>query len=239
MVEKESTIDHYSSNTTRVKVWKGKKFRLAHFLVALVLLAGGLLVASYAYNQYSQSMTTNQLIGYNMLYQSGIQTLGKGLPSIPENEIVPIAQSGWHNDTDTVAGTIDFDGMALPEVFPLCIDNEWLGDYWIALTVTGGYEPHDGFIKVYQKDEKVGKIWIQWELMNPEATCCEEKIWNATFCVCEPICLDSNQYPDVGEDWNLWAQYPEIPGKDVDLKIVTFWQGCCLPDQAFVIISVQ
>lgn len=240
MVEREKTTDYYCFRTSLVKKWKGKQFRLAHFLVALVLVVGGLLMASYAYNQYSQSNVATQLIGYSLVYQNSV-TFSMGMPSVPgTDDIVPVAQKGWYNDTHTEAGTIDIIGTALPSEFPLCINNTWLANYWVAVNVTGGYTPYDSFVIVWQKGEVKGCIKITWTLMNPNASCCEPKTWNATFYVCEPICLDSDQYPSVPAPWEIDTQGNQyIPGKDVDLRIITKWLGCPLPEQAFVIISVQ
>jgi hypothetical protein len=242
VVEKEKTTDYNCSQKSLVKKWKGKQYRLAHFLVALALVVGGLLVASYAYNQYSQSNVTTQLIGYNMAYQNGL-TVGIGNPSIPRtDDIVPVAQSGWYNGTHTAAGTIDIVGENLPTEIPLCITNQWLSQYWVAVNVTGGYTPYDGSITVWQKGDRQGTIWVHWTCLNPHDCCCVPKEYKATFSICGwcPICVDSDQYPAVGAGWTINTQGNDyIPGKAIDLQLTSKWMGCYLPEQAFVIIPVQ
>ena len=254
MVEKESTVDHYSSNTTRVKVWKGKKFRLAHFLVALVLVVGGVLLASYAYNQYSQSMVTTQLIGYNMCYQNGlqangIQAHGRGMPSESGiDDFVPVLQSALEDGIDTEQGWIEVIDWYHDDPLPLCITDEVVSDWKLIVSVYGGYEPQDGAIIVHQKGpicDIEGVIDIDWT--KGLSAYCGPTVWRASFDVIDDcICLDSNQYPNVIAPECLCGPWvidtdpgTTIPDKDVEFLWCTLWSGCLLPEQSFVVISVQ
>ncbi|WXG41877.1 MAG: hypothetical protein WED07_14115 [Candidatus Freyarchaeum deiterrae] len=236
MVEKEKNTDYNCSRTSLVKKWKGKQFRLAHFLVAMLLVIGGLVVASYAYSQYSQSNVTTQLIGYNMLCQSGIQTQIKGMPSIPKiDEIVPVAQSGCVDKINTEQGTINVIGMNVPKLFPICVSNDTLASYWVAVKVYGGYVPCDGSICVIQgKEGKQGTIGIQWNEASQDVCC--TSIWNATFYVSSSFCVDSNQYPAGA---CIPDHYQTIPGKDITLCWNTCWTGCHELNQHFGLIPVQ
>ncbi|MHA1965486.1 MAG: hypothetical protein ACW97G_12990, partial [Candidatus Thorarchaeota archaeon] len=157
--------------------------------------------------------------------------------TLRELDFVMESESGCWGPMGTEQGYIMVDFYNIPDLLPLCLDNETMAGYYVDIVVYGGYEPWDGYIAVCQKDDFKGIINIAWTLMR-EAECGLD-FWRATFYVHEPISLDSNQYPDVTP---LFIDVPDdqqtIPGKDVYFGFTTFWTGC-VPgnNQDFTIIQ--
>ena len=114
-----------------------------------------------------------------------------------------------------------------------------LSDWWLRVEVKGGYTPHDSWMNVYQKGQRVVRIWLDWTFDEHHAEYCCIAYWSATFHLEEPICLDSNQYPDVWDNCWVDAEYETIPGKDVCVCFTTEWSGCEEPDQDFLVKSIS
>jgi len=159
-------------------------------------------------------------------------------------DFVMESESGCWGPLCTEQGSIDFVGDNLPDLLPLCIDNEYLAQWYVDILVFGGYKPWElgSYIDVWQKGVNQGRIFIQWTWTG-KGDCCAYDYYRATFYVLEDICLESNQYPDVAP-WTLTADdgYRTIPGKCVTFEIYTFWTGCVPgedPSQDFTIIHSQ
>jgi hypothetical protein len=149
------------------------------------------------------------------------------------NPIVSVAQNGCCC-MDTMPGEIIIDDYNLPEVLPLCLTQEILNGYSLTVNVTGGYEPIDGSITLYQKWENKGVIDVIWTNADPEVTSCVEQ-WTATFVLTDgPIILDSNQWPDGADP--CYPEYQTIPGKCVCVDYESLWQGCLELKQRFELI---
>ena len=157
-------------------------------------------------------------------------------PNLSGNKsIVSVAQKGCCC-MDTEQGEIIIDGYNLPDVLPLCITQELLNTYYLTVYVTGGYEPIDGSITLYQKCEEVGVIDVIWTNADPEVTSCLE-VWTANFVLTDgPIILDSNQWP-AGAD--PLVDNPTIPGKCVCVVWDSLWQGCTDEEQQFELIQIH
>ena len=165
------------------------------------------------------------------------------LQSLREIDFVMESESGCWGPLCTEVGTIEVVDYNIPELLPLCIDEEYLREWYVDVLVYGGYNPWDygGYIDVWQKGEYKGRIDIMWTWM-AKGECCAYDYWRATFYT-DQICLESNQYPDVAP-WDI--NYPEdqrtIPGKCVYFDIMTYWTGCVPgeePSQDFTIIQSQ
>ena len=149
-----------------------------------------------------------------------------------------VSEYCWYGCLDTVPGYIKTLGGYVDDPLPLCIDEEVVADWWMSVEVYGGYEPNCGYIDVWQKGVRVGKLFITWTEVREEAVC-TPGIWNATFSIEAPFRLDSNQYPIVDENCRVIAEHRTIPGKDVCFESMTCWQGCSEDDQKFSIISTH
>jgi hypothetical protein len=134
---------------------------------------------------------------------------------------------------DTEQGYIEIMDYYYPEVLPLCLTPEEVGTWYVSLYVVGGYELICGYVDIWQKGEPVGTIFMQWT-HEDGARCCED-YWFVTFTIPEPICLDSNQYPDVCDPFTMEQPYDTIPDKEVYFDIFTCWTGCEQPSQHFTI----
>ena len=164
--------------------------------------------------------------------------------SLGEPSFVWESESGCWGPLCTEQGWIDFYDDNLPDELPLCLDNEFLREWYVDVLVFGGYNPWEecGYIDVFQKCEYKGTINIVWTWMG-KGECCAYDYWRATFYVDDIICLESNKYPDVSP-WTI--DYPAdqetIPGKCVYFHIMTYWTGCVpgeQPSQDFTIIPTQ
>ena len=161
--------------------------------------------------------------------------------SLREPSFVWESERGEWGPLCTEKGSIDIVGYYLPyDCLPLCIDDDYLSQWYVDILVYGGYHPWDGFIDVWQKRENQGRILIDWEYVG-KGDCCAYDYWRAHFYTEARICLDSNQYPDVAP-WIIDVPDGQniIPGKEVFFCISTFWTGC-VPgnDQDFTIIPTQ
>jgi len=153
--------------------------------------------------------------------------------------LVMESESGCWGPLCTEQGKIEIVGDNLPDLLPLCIDNDYLQQWYVDILVLGGYKPWASYIDVWQKGEYKGTINIEWTWMG-KGPCCAYDYYQATFTVDRMICLESNQYPDV-YPWTLTVDdgYQTIPGKCVNFEIYTFWTGCVPgedPSQDFTII---
>jgi hypothetical protein len=138
---------------------------------------------------------------------------------------------------DTEVGYIEIMDYYYPDVLPLCLTPEEVSTWYVNLYIVGGYELVCGYVDVWQKGEPVGTIYMQW-YHEDGARCCED-YWYVTFYLDEPICLDSNQYPEVCDPFNLDAPYDTIPDKEVYFDIMTCWTGCEQPSQHFTINPIH
>jgi hypothetical protein len=166
------------------------------------------------------------------------------LRTLREPDFVMESESGCWGPLCTEQGWIEITDENLPDELALCINNEYLREWYVDVLVFGGYNPWEtgGYIDVWQKGEFQGRINIFWTHIG-DGPCCAYDYWRATFYVCEDICLESNQYPDV-YPWDInWPDGQEtIPGKCVMFEIMTYWTGCVPgeePSQDFTIIHSQ
>lgn len=189
--------------------------------------------------------------GGKMLITSNIQLIS-GI-----DDIVPIPEKGI-SCRDTEQGTLEFDlypPVELPLHFEVSDLSEWTGE----AVSYGGYEPYDGVpmphkIKLWQKDEVKGYVLFDWVLDESSYVPSNTWTYNAVFHtlldsgenVVPYISLDSNKYPELSSstlDWSYWlydkTPGDKIPGKEVELKMYSWWQGCEQQDQSFLVLSVR
>lgn len=241
-------IGNIDSHKKLVNKRNARKIYLAFFLAMAV---GGTIMAVHIYHWYSQPNITSQ---FGNIGQNGVEMSGLGLSfASGTDEIVPISQGGSVGPFDTVPGTIEVIHAFGPEApLPLCIDQSVVDAWSVVIKVTGGYTPECGMLKIFQGPKPGecgyrGTLWVTFtevQCHDGDAVeeCCTVKYYEATFTVCQPFCLESNQYPVI-DDPSLWfvpgSQTGEIPGKEVWGCWSTKWSGCPLDEQEFVIISVQ
>ncbi|MHA2378448.1 MAG: hypothetical protein ACXADS_04165 [Candidatus Thorarchaeota archaeon] len=158
------------------------------------------------------------------------------LPTSRTFDLVLGSKTGRLGPFDTEVGTIEVLSYYFPATMPLCLTEDELRQWYVNLFITGGYELICGYVDVWQKDEVVGQIWLDWTREKGET--CTTEFWYITFHT-DGIFLDSNMYPDVCEPFELWAPYEKIPGKEVYFDIMTCWQGCESPEQSFSIIPAH
>ncbi|NVM38141.1 MAG: hypothetical protein HWN81_21285 [Candidatus Lokiarchaeota archaeon] len=149
---------------------------------------------------------------------------------------VPVLECGAVCDLDTEAGTLEITREVLPtEPLPLCIDQDYLNQWKVLVESYGGYEFQDGLMVIEQKDLpdqyiriiKVDSFFqhpymeyvLGFELIDPE----------------HPIVLESNHVPTIIGDWFCVIPDKELD-KRVDLRFMTTWTGCFLPEQEFLVI---
>ena len=138
---------------------------------------------------------------------------------------------------DTVPGSIEIVDWYIPEIMPLCLTQEELDMWFVDLVVIGGYELVCGYIDVYQKGAYVGTIYVDWNVVHDDVLCCVDYYYISFYG--GPICLDSNQYPDVCAPFDLCAPFDTIPGKEVTFDLYSCWTGCSEPNQNFAITPTQ
>lgn len=208
---------------------------VAGILLTLVvsILLGFVLVGGFLIN------TDNIHAPLNLGYQtSQVNIIGADKYISGNNTIVSVAQD-TSCSMDTEKGSIVIYDYYLPDVLPLCITQEVLSNYYVVVAVTGGYEPIDGSITLYQKGELKGVIDVDWTYRGHEP--CYTDYWVATFVLpdgVDSIELESNQWPDGAKP--LFPEYCTIPGKKVCLDIDTLWQGCTLEEkQRFELIQIH
>ncbi|MFX1455483.1 MAG: hypothetical protein ACFFDB_08935 [Promethearchaeota archaeon] len=168
---------------------------------------------------------------------SGAALSGSNDGSVPEK--------GLFGPYDTEVGEMEIAAQVLPtEALPLCIDDEYLDDFYIVVGTYGGYSWVDGCIKVMQAktgedlwDNIVGYIDITATEFDFAHGKHGWKYYNLTFTVDgdHPIILDSNHPPDspLG-DFCVWG--PDNLDKFVHIKVCTTWEGCHKPEQQFMVI---
>lgn len=154
-----------------------------------------------------------------------------------------VLYSGLFGPFDVEAGTIEIIHENLPGPdyeFPLCITQADVDEFYMVVAVKGGYEPVGGAILVFQaKNCYQGSMEIVWT----EVACHDDSLysdccwtfWEATLLITDPICLESNQAPTVGSDFNVYPSDIDLQ-KDVWICVKTMWTGCPLPDQHFIVI---
>ena len=146
----------------------------------------------------------------------------------------PVPESGYLGCFDTVPGTLEIveDATYLPEgPLPLCIDNDYLANYYMTVVSVGGYSPNWGaiFLNQMKGDECFeGVIYADFEEIDLDGCPCTVEYF-ITFYVCEPICLDSNHLPE-GFDQDVYLD------KWVEVCFATEWEGCHLDTQEFMVI---
>jgi len=146
----------------------------------------------------------------------------------------PVPQSGYVGCFDTVPGTLDicWDRTVLPEgPLPLCIDNDYLADYYMTVISVGGYSPKWGAIFLNQMKGDIcfeGVICVNFDEFVLD-DCPGAVGYFLTFYVDEPIGLDSNHLPE-GFDQDVYLD------KWVEVVFVSEWEGCHLNTQEFMVI---
>ena len=207
--------------------------------IVFALTVGGFVMAANIYGDQDRSPVDDQLAvildDFDLAETAQLQALR-------EPSFVWESESGCWGPLCTEQGYIVFDDYNIPELLPLCIDNEYLSQWYVDVLVYGGYHPWGGYIDVWQKGEYKGTIDIVWTWIG-KGECCAYDYWRATFSTDCRICLESNQYPDVAP-WDLY--HPDnqrtIPGKCVYFDIYTYWTGCVPgeePSQDFTIVPPQ
>jgi len=146
----------------------------------------------------------------------------------------PVPKSDYVGRFDTVPGTLEIDwtNTLLPsEPLPLCIDNDYLDDFYMTVVSVGGYAPKYGAIFVNQlKGDECFEGIIKFKWAEIELDDCPSTIeYYFTFYVDEPFGLDSNHLP-VGFDQSVYLD------KWVDVCYYSVWEGCHLETQEFVVI---
>jgi hypothetical protein len=201
--------------------------------LVLALAVGGFIVAVNSLGDQNENPVDNQQIAFVDDFDL-VETAR--LESERETDFVLGSYSGeWVFDTEQ--GSIEIRDFYFPEVMPLCLTQEELDMWFVDLVVIGGYELVCGYIDVYQKGIQVGTIYLDWTVMHDDVLCCVD-YYHVTFWS-DPICLDSNQYPDVCAPFDLCAPYDTIPGKEVTFDLYSCWAGCEDPDQNFAITPTQ
>jgi hypothetical protein len=147
-----------------------------------------------------------------------------------------VPECGCLGRFDTVPGTLTIIDENLPApnaALPLCINNDWLSQYYIVVESIGGYTPECGVILLNQlkQDNQCfeGVIDATFTAMEVQDSCPCAVDYKVTFTTENPICLDSNHLP-VGFDQQRTL------GKWVDVSYCTTWKGCHLDSQKFTVI---
>ncbi|TFF91865.1 hypothetical protein EU545_02675 [Candidatus Thorarchaeota archaeon] len=218
-----------------------------HYLICigliLTLAVGSLTVAT---NAFEDERNLTEDVGLSV--SDNALSTAVAVPSTRSDEKHEVSgfapaesECGCWGPFDTEQGWIDYAEYNIPDELALCIDDNYLAEWYVDVWVYGGYNPWQtgGYIEVYQKGALVGMINIAWTWVE-KGECCAYDKWHATFYVDDPFCLESNQYPDVAPWCIDWPEGQEtIPGKEVYMRIVTYWTGCTPgeePSQDFTII---
>jgi hypothetical protein len=201
--------------------------------IVFTLAVGGFVIAAHSLGDQDGNPVVNRqtavLDDFDLVETAHLE-------SERETDFVLGSKSGeWVFDTEK--GSIEVLDFYIPEVMPLCLTQEELDMWFVDLMVVGGYELICGYIDVYQKGDYVGTIYLDWNVAHDDILCCVD-YYHVTFHG-GPICLDSNQYPDVCAPFDLCAPYDTIPGKEVTFDLYSCWTGCDDPDQNFAITPTQ
>jgi hypothetical protein len=220
---------------------KGHMILIVSMGILFTLAVGGFVMAVNSYEDQNQSPiedVQSAILDEFDLAETAQPQILRELDFVLESE------SGYWGPLCTEQGYIAVDYYNIPEVLPLCIDNDYLQEWYVDVLVYGGYNPWEsgGYIDVWQKGAYKGTINIVWTWIG-KGECCAYDYWRATFYLDEKICLESNQYPDVAP-WDIsWPDGQQtIPGKCVTFEIMTYWTGCVPgeePSQDFTIIQSQ
>ena len=147
---------------------------------------------------------------------------------------VSVPESGCLGCFDTDPGTLEVreDLSKLPtDPLPLCIDNNYLDDYYLVVESIGGYSPNWGKVFINQMKGDFcfeGVLTAHFEEIFMDGCPCVT-LYNITFTTKDPICLDSNHLP-VGFDQS------KTLGKEVCVSYCSQWKGCHLDSQKFMVI---
>ena len=207
--------------------------------IVFTLAVGGFVMAANSLGDQNQSLIDDpqKIVLDNFDFVETAQPLR-------ELDFVMESESGCWGPLCTEVGYIEVVDYNIPDLLPLCIDGEYLREWYVDVLVYGGYNPWEsgGYIDVWQKGEYKGTIDIMWILLS-DVEDCPYDYWRATFYTEGVIALESNQYPDV-EPWKIGipAGQQTIPGKCVYFDIMTYWTGCVPgeePSQDFTIIQSQ
>jgi len=149
---------------------------------------------------------------------------------------VPVPECGEVGQFDTVPGTLEINEAAsvLPVgPLPLCINNDYLDDYFVIVESLGGYKPLWGKIYIDQMKGGIcyeGKLIAKFTEITTDGCPCIVT-YNVTFTTTDPICLDSNHVP-----LNIDPDQTQILGKWVDVEFKSEWMGCQDDYQKFMVI---
>ena len=200
--------------------------------LVLALVVGGFVVAAHSVGGQDGSPALHE----QSAVLDSLDLVETAHLSARETDFVLGSKSGeWVFDTEK--GSIEVLDFYIPEIMPLCLTEEELNRWYVDLLVVGGYELICGYIDVFQKGAYVGTIYLDWTVTHDDVLCCVD-YYHVSF-YGGPICLDSNQYPDVCAPFELCAPFDTIPGKEVTFDLSTCWTGCENPDQNFAITPTQ
>jgi hypothetical protein len=140
-------------------------------------------------------------------------------------------------------GYIDIVDAFLPTGdIPLCIDQLWLDQFYVAVDVCGGYELLDMCLWLEQKGMRycVNIVILRsWK----DADCCA--LMHYVFGLELPAgvdqyCFDANNFPTVGPDFTLThnPDYDDLQ-KEIYAHFCSLWTGCQLESQEFLISEVH
>jgi hypothetical protein len=173
---------------------------------------------------------------------------------VPGNiKFVSVAQECDLLDLDTLRGEIkpNTPYTNIPDPLPLCIDDSVVADWWIAYLVCGDYDVRKKDCTYYgkiefrnDKDGLLGTVYMNGKPVETDLPCCWTLVNFTVFDVYGiGFEIPSNYKPIVDPDCNLFMHkdYNEPPGfnKKVDLKIITYWEGCLQDVQKFRLILAQ
>ncbi|MFX0046320.1 MAG: hypothetical protein ACFE8Z_10775 [Candidatus Hermodarchaeota archaeon] len=202
--------------------------------LVLALTVGGTIAVTNALE--APRYTDSEPAGTGPLQNQVDMFSSASLPTLRTFDLVLGSETGELGPFDTEVGKIEILSYYYPDILPLCLTEEELRGWYVNLFITGGYELVCGYVDVWQKNEIVGRISLDWTRVKGEI--CTTEYWYITFHT-DGIFLDSNRYPDVCDPFELWAPYEKIPDKEVYFDIMTCWQGCSQPDQSFAIFSAH
>ena len=148
----------------------------------------------------------------------------------------PVLECGAVCDLDTEVGTLEIICENLPtDPLPLCMDQTWLDQWYVVAQSYGGYEFLGGVMVIKQKDLPDQYVQI---VKKSEFFCHPYMEYVIGFQLMDPdhpIVLESNHVPQIIGDWFCVIPDKELD-KRVDLRFMTTWTGCFLPEQEFLVI---
>ena len=150
--------------------------------------------------------------------------------------------SEWADwEVETEDGYIEiFDAYLPTEPIPLCIDQDWLNQFYVIVYVYGGYEFECGTLTLSQKggvsytvDVVIISTW--------KGDCCADDYYRFELKLREDkICFDANNFPTITGDFKTWHDpaYDTLQ-KEVTAEFCSLWSGCELDAQEFLISFVH